>query len=113
MTTMLPVDSNDNAIPAVRLKPDGAHTIAVTTLASAVNETAFDAATRIVSLYATGPVFVRFGGDDTVEAASGDHFFPAGVYYDFAVGGGRVGHYTHVAALGVDADCTLYVSEKE
>jgi hypothetical protein len=111
MPTFLPTDMDDNVIPAVRLKPDGAHTINVSGT-SARNSTAFDAETRIVSLYATGPVFVKFG-DATVTATTSDHYFPTGVYYDFAIGGGKVGHYTHVAALQADSSCELYVSEKE
>jgi len=37
-----------------------------------------------------------------------------GVYYDFALGGGKVGQFTHLAVLRAgDADCMVYVSEKE
>ena len=48
-------------------------------------------------------------------AASSDHYFPAGVYYDIALSGGsdKGPHFTHVAALRVDVDCTVYISEKE
>lgn len=111
MPTFLPTDMDDNVIPAVRLKSGGAHSVSVTGT-SARNTTAFNAETRIVSLYATGPVYVKFG-DSSVTATSSDHYFPSGVYYDFAVGGGKVGHYTHVAALQVTSGCTLYISEKE
>ena len=111
MPTFLPTDMDDNVIPAVRLKSGGAHSISVTGT-TARNTAAFNAETRIVSLYATGPVYVKFG-DSTVTATTSDHYFPSGVYYDFAVGGGKVGHYTHVAALQVTAGCTLYISEKE
>jgi hypothetical protein len=110
--TMLPIDDNNNIIPALRLKAGGAQSIAATPSASAVNGVAFDAGTRVVSLYASGNVYIAFGGAD-VAATAGDHFFPTGIYYDFAVGGGKVGHYTHVAVLAADSDCTLYVSEKE
>ena len=111
MTTLLPVDSDNNPIPAVRLKPSGAHALSATA-ASARYAVAFDADTRVVSLFATGPVYVKFGGADVVATAS-DHYFPAGVYYDFALGGGKVPHYTHLAVLRVSADATLYLSEKE
>ena len=110
MTTFLPLDANGNAIPALRLMDDGAHTINVTDI-SARNSTAFDANTRVVSLYATGPVYLRFG-DSSVTAGSTDHYFPAGVYYDMAVAGPG-GKDSHVAALRVDSDCTLYISEKQ
>lgn len=112
MTTILPTDANDNVIPAIRLKSGGAQSISATTGASARNGTAFDEATRVISLYATEDVYVNFG-DNTVTAASTDHFFPKGVYYDFAIGGGKSGQNTHVAARAVSTDGTVYISEKE
>ncbi len=112
MTTLLPKDADDNAIPALRLKENKAHSISVTS-SSARNSTAFDAGTRVVSLYATGAVYLRFGAG-TVTATSADHYFPAGVYYDVAIAGGAKGpQLTHVAALRAEQDCTLYISEKE
>ena len=111
MPTILPTDADNNIIPAIRLKGGGAQSIAAGAV-SARNAVAFDAETRIISLYATGPVYLNFG-DSTVTAAATDHYFPAGIYYDFAIGGGRVAQYTHVAALAADTDCALYISEKE
>ena len=111
MPTILPVDINGNPIPAIRLKDGGAHAISVTAT-SARNSTAFDSETELVSLYATGPVYVKFG-DSAVSATTSDHYFPAGIYYDFAIGGDGSKQYTHVAVLRADTDCTLYVSEKE
>ncbi len=111
MTTLLPTDVDDNPIPAVRLKASGAHTIA-TSGTSARNNTAFDGDTRIISLYATEDVYIKFG-DAAVTATTTDHFFPKGVYYDFAIGGDRTAHYTHIAALQVSAAGALYISEKE
>lgn len=111
MPTFLPTDMDDNVIPAVRLAQGGAHSISFSGT-SARNTTAFNPETRIVSFYATQPVYVKFG-DSSVTAAASDHYFPAGIYYDFAIGGGKVGHYTHVATLQVSAAGTLYISEKE
>ncbi|MBU6234272.1 MAG: hypothetical protein KGQ41_00365 [Alphaproteobacteria bacterium] len=83
------------------------------TATTARNSTAFSSNTRVVSVYATGAVYLRFG-DSTVTATSADHYFPAGVYYDFAIGGGKVGQLTNLAVLRADAsDCTVYVSEKQ
>ncbi|MCL4678385.1 MAG: hypothetical protein KJ017_07325 [Alphaproteobacteria bacterium] len=79
---------------------------------SARNATAFNAETRVVSLYATVPVYVKFG-NASVTATASDHYYPAGLYYDFALGGDQTGHYTHVAVLRASADGTVYVSEKE
>ena len=68
MPTFLPEDANDNPIPALRLKSGGAHTIAVSA-SSARNASAFDTDTRVVSLYATTPVYVAFG-DSSITATA-------------------------------------------
>jgi hypothetical protein len=111
MPTLLPLDSDSNVIPAMRLMPSGAHKISATS-SSARNSTAFNANTRIVSVYATDAVYINFG-DSTVTATATSHYFPAGTYYDFAIGGDRTGHYTNLAVLRVSADCDVYISEKE
>lgn len=111
MSTFMPRDAHGHPIPAVRLKSGGAHSIAATS-SSARNSTAFAAATRVVSLYASGPVYVKFG-DSSVTATSSDHYYPTGLYYDFSLGGDGAPHATHVAVLRADQNCTLYVSEKE
>lgn len=112
MTTLLPKDADNNTIPALRLRSGGAHTIAAGAT-STRNATAFDADTRVVSVYATGPVYLKFGGV-SVTATNTDHYFPAGVYYDIAVGSGSKGPlHTHLAVLRADGDCSVYVSEKE
>lgn len=111
MTTKLPLDSNDNPIPALRLKDSGAHVINTSAI-SARNGVAFDPETRVISVYATQDVYLNFG-DSSVTATGSHHFFPAGVYYDIAIGGDIIGHYSHVAALRVGADGQLYISEKE
>ena len=111
MTTLLPQDSNDNPIPALRLKSGGAHSVAAGS-SSARNAVAFDDATQIISLYADVPVYVSFGGA-TVTATTSDHFFPAGLYYDVSIGGDNAAHYTHVAVLQADSAGTVFISEKE
>lgn len=111
MTTYLPKDFDGHAIPALRLKSNKAHSISFTGT-SARNATAFDAATRVISLYATQNVRVRLGGN-TITATATDHFFPAGVYYDIAIGGDKTGHATHIAAISTGTNGTLYISEKE
>ena len=111
MATKLPLDSNDNPIPALRLKNAAAHTVG-SSITSDRNSAAFDSETRIVSLYATEDVYIKFG-NASVSASATDHFFPAGIYYDFAIGGESTAHHTHVAARRVTTDGTLYISEKE
>lgn len=110
--TSLPLDKNNNPMPALRLKNGGAHTISATA-SSARNATAFSADTKIVSLYATVPVYVRMG-NSTVAATSADHYFPEGTYYDLAIGAHAAAQYTHIAVLRVGSESgTVYISEKE
>ncbi len=114
MPTLLPIDADSNPIPAMRLRSGGAHTVSATGV-SARNSVAFNAETKVVSLFATGAVYVRFGGA-SVTAANTDHYFPQGLYYDFAISGGESGkgpHNTHVAVLAAGSNCTVYISEKE
>lgn len=112
MTTLLPKDADNNPIPALRLKSGAAHQVAATAT-TARNSTAFDADTKVIGLYADGPVYVALG-DDSIEATSSDHYLPEGLYYDLAISGGRSGpQATHLAVLRADTDCTLYISEKE
>ncbi len=111
MTTLLPQDLNDNPIPAMRFKPSGAHSITVGAT-SARNSTAFDGETRIISVYSDVAVYIAFGSA-AVTASSSDHYFPAGTYYDIAIGGDHSAHYTHMAVLQVSVAGTAYISEKE
>lgn len=113
MTTLLPKDADNNAIPALRVMDGGAHNIAVTAT-SARNTTAFNDETKVISLYSTSDVFIKFG-DNTAVATTSDHFFPAGVYYDIAItgGSGKGPHNAHIAVIRSAEDGTLYISEKE
>src|SRR5262249_10333321 len=111
MPTLMPQDANQFPIPALRLKQGGAQSIAAGS-SSARNSVAFAADTRVVSVYATVPVYVHFG-DSTVTAPSSSHFFPHGVYYDFSIGGNEQAHYDHIAVLQVSSAGTVYISEKE
>lgn len=111
--TLLPKDADNNVIPALRLKENGAHVVAVTS-AAASNITAFDENTCVVSLYADAPFYIKFG-DAGVIATASDHYFTAGLYYDVALSGGagKGAHHTHLSVIRADGDGTLYVSEKE
>ena len=109
--TSLPTDTDDNIIPALRFKSGGAHKITVNSSA-ARNSTPFSETTRIIGLYSTVPVYLAVG-DNTVTATVSDHYFPAGVYYDIAIGGGKTAHHTHVSVLREADDGMLHISEKE
>jgi hypothetical protein len=111
MTTLLPRDDDNAPIPAMTLKAGGAHALAAGA-ASARTAQAFTAGTRVVSLFATEPVFVALG-DSTVTASAADHFFPAGIYYDLSLGHAKGAMASHIAAIRAGAeDATLYISEK-
>jgi hypothetical protein len=110
MSTILPTDENNNPIPALRLRDGAAHKITVTAT-SARTTTPFNTGTRVVSLYATGPVYVRCGGSG-VNATTNDHYFPAHTYYDIAIGGEEAAQTLYIAAIRADTDCMLYISEK-
>lgn len=111
MTTLLPHDLNDNPIPALRMKNNGAHQITISA-SSTRNTTAFDENTRIIGIYADASFYMAFG-DSSVTATTSDHFFPAGVYYDLSIGGDQSAHHTHIAVLQESGAGTLYISEKE
>ena len=111
MTTILPTDANDNPIPALRLKDNKAHSISASTAGSARNTTAFDNDTRVVSVYADTAVYIRFGESDVV-ATTADHYFPGGLYYDFAIGGDGSDHTSYMAVRAADESVIVYVSEK-
>ncbi len=111
MTTLLPQDSNDNPIPALRLKQNGAQKITVGA-SSARNSTAFDEQTRIVGLYSDVPVYINCG-DASAVATTSDHYLPANMYYDISIGGDSSAHYTHISVIQESSAGTLYISEKE
>ncbi len=113
MTTLLPKDDDNNTIPALRLADGGAHVIQ-TTGTAASNTIAFDDATKVISVYATAPIYMRFG-DAGVMTTVADHFFPANTYYDIAISGGAGNgpHSSYISVLSIAADATVYISEKE
>ena len=113
MTTLLPKDADNNVIPALRLKDNAAHNIAATSVA-ARNINPFDVETKVISLYATAPVYIKFG-DNTVSATNNDHYFPAGLYYDVALSGGsgKGSEHNYLSVLQVSETGTVYISEKE
>lgn len=110
MSTLMPVDANDLPMPVLRLRPDAAHAVNVTAT-SVRNSTAFNAATRVITLYATSAMYVRFGSN-TVVATSADHYIPADTLIDLSIAGDDKQSFTHLAAIRAASDGILYVSEK-
>ncbi len=113
MTTLLPKDADNNTIPALRLRDGGAHTVAISSTA-ARNGTAFNDDTKVISLFSTVSVYLKFG-DASVTATPSDHYYPANMYYDIAItgGSGKGAHNAYVSVLRVDEDGSLFISEKE
>lgn len=108
----MPQDAWGNPIPALGLRADGgAHSIAATSSTNR-NATAFSSATKVISIYATVAVYIKFGAGN-VTATNADHYFPAGIYYDFAINQDDDTQYTNLAVLRADtSDGTVYLSEK-
>lgn len=106
------VDEDNNYIPVTGLLDSGFHALAATTSTHARNSTGFDAKTRIVWLYATEDMYIKFGGG-TVQATNADHIFEKGMKMAFRVGTRQEQLYTHISALAVDTDGTLRISEAE
>ncbi len=113
MTTLLPKDADNNVIPALRLKEGGAHVL-LSSSTPQINNVAFDETTKVISVYATEPVYIKFG-DSSVTATSSDHFFPAGIYYDIAISGGSMkgAQHNYISVLQVSDAGTVFISEKE
>ena len=110
MMTLMPVDANDLPMPVLRLRSGGSHTLEVAETSSR-NAQVFNADTRVVSLYATVPVFVRFGAGNVV-ATNADHYIPADTLIDLSIAGDDRQSFTHIAAVRASGDGQLYVSEK-
>ena len=110
MSTQIPCDSDGVPIPALRLRSDGSHALAVTAASGRIGP--FDPETRVVTVFATGALFLR-SGDTGATAAASDHYLPEGIYLTLSLGGAKAARHTHLAAIRATADCTLYVSEME
>lgn len=111
MPTLMPTDDNNNPIPALRLKDGGSYAIAATATA-ARNATAFAADTQVISICPTVAVFVKCGAS-TVTATTSDHYIPAGLYYDIAIGGDGQKQTNYISVLRAEnTDGIVYISEK-
>jgi len=112
MTTIMPKDDDNNPIPALRLKDGASHKILATNT-STKNAVPFSLETKVISVFTTQNIYLEFG-DDTVSASVTSHFFPAGVYYDFAINTNKHAKDLYMAVLKEGAsDATVYISEKE
>ncbi len=110
MPTLLPVDSDNHAIPVLSLRPGASQSVSVTAT-SARTATAFNSDTRVIGIYATVPMFVRLG-DNTVTATTSDHYLPADTYMDISISNNANQSYAYIAAIQSSSNGTLYISEK-
>ncbi len=112
MASILPEDANGNPIPALSLKTGGAHQVAIDNVTSTRNAAAFDSKTDVISVYSSENCYIKFG-DNSVTATTGDHFLPAGLYLDLAIGPNENAQNAYLAILSAEASGTVYISEKE
>lgn len=112
MTLLLPKDDDNNPIQALRLKDGAAHKM-IATNTSVTNTIPFNIETKVISIFCTENIYIEFG-NNSIIANNNSHFFPAGVYYDFAINNLKQAKDTHIAILKAGAnDAIVYISEKE
>lgn len=106
----LPIDNLGHPIPALGYVDGGARTVAIAAT-STRTLTPFTPDTTVISVYATVPCFIRLG-DNAVTSATTDHYIPASVYQDIAIGPATKDRY--LAAIRAEPTSgTLYISERE
>ena len=106
----MPTDANNKPIPVLGFPSGkGAHMLSATD-ASSRNTTAFDPATKVISIDVEDPIYFRLG-DSTVTATTADHRLPVG-YHDVAIN--QDSEITHIAVLRAkSADSEVHISERE
>ena len=110
MPMILPVDANGFPVPALSLRPGGAHKISALTTGSARNSNAFANDTAIISLYADGPIYFRLG-NASATATSTDHYLPPANIVYIATNTSGAGRASYLATLAAEYNCTVYISE--
>ncbi|PZQ48867.1 MAG: hypothetical protein DI551_00620 [Micavibrio aeruginosavorus] len=100
MGSLLPKDENNNAIPVMGYKPNGAQKL---TLTGASLRNPQPITSPVISVYATAAMTMEFGGDD-VTADGNKHFVPANTLLDIDTDGKQ-----YVAFYGTG---TVYISER-
>lgn len=103
MTESMHVDQNTNPVPVMRPVNGSDYEITVTGTAAA-NATAI--VEKVVGLYATEDMFLKFG-DDEVVAADDDYdvFLPGGHYREY-----EMEHDEYVSAIQATTGGVLYIN---
>lgn len=110
MPMILPTDANGFPVPALSLRPGGAHKISALTSGSVRNTNAFASDTGVISLYADGPIYFRLG-NASATAVNTDHYLPPANIVYIATNGGGAGRASYLATLAADYNCNVYISE--
>lgn len=111
MSTLLPRDDDNQPIPVLRPKYEGAAHLSAGQV-SVRTAGPFDPTTRVIRLYATGSVTFQTG-DSGVVATAVSHYLPAGTIDFVSLGNAKQRRHTHLAILAVDGNADVYISELE
>jgi hypothetical protein len=104
MSTLLPLDDNGNAIPALGFDYRGCHKVGATSISNR-NGTAIAADIRFVTVIATGPCRFEIGDSAVTADASASPFLFEGHYLDVPLKPGE----RHIAFIAESADCDAYI----
>lgn len=106
-TTEMPRDKHGRAIPAMRPIESGAMKIAIGS-SSVQNGTAWNAYTKIISIYTDVDCYIEIGDNPT--ATTNSHFIPANMYMYLSIMVGR-NQNAKIAVIRSSSDGTLYISQ--
>lgn len=103
-------DENHHPVPVFRRRAGLAHNVEVAAGNASLIE--FDSKTTIVSFWAEGTVYLKFG-DENIIATADDHALPAGVVdYEPLIDQALKKVATHVSVYSEDG-VNFYLSERE
>lgn len=109
MSVLAARDDDNATLPVLRRK--NAHNLTLS--ANAPQTIAFSEGTAIVSFWATGTVFLNFGGADVSAATQDDHAHPAGaIDYEYLRNHHKQVEVTHVSVMATEDDVQFYLSER-
>jgi hypothetical protein len=111
--TRMPRDDNSQSIPVLRFREGGSQTVSLSD--AAVRSSALSSGTRVITVTCTVASFFRTGGSD-VTASTSDHYIPAGIPFDMALGSDMSdtdAYHAYISIITSGATGTAYISERE
>jgi len=111
--TRMPRDDNSQSIPVLRFRTGGAQTLSLSD--TAARSSAFSSGTRVITVTCSVASFFRTGGSD-VTATTSDHYIPAGIPFDMALGSDMSdtdAYHSYISIITSGATGTAYISERE